>query len=97
MRNEQIVEWDPEKEKINLRKHGISFDEAVTVFGDTDAVVLVDETHAEIEDRFAIIGYSRYERILLVAYTYRVANTLRLISARRVTKAERRLYEEDRR
>jgi uncharacterized DUF497 family protein len=92
----RIVEFDPAKERINLRKHGVSFDEAITVFADAHAVVVYDDAHAESEDRFRIIGYSHYDRMLLVAYTDRVANRFRLISARRANRTERRLYEEER-
>lgn len=91
------VEWDLTKAEANLRKHGVDFDEAASVFADRLAIVSPDPLHSDDEDRFCILGYSQYERILVVAYTHRIANTLRLISARRATRAERRTYEEPRR
>jgi uncharacterized DUF497 family protein len=90
------VEWDDEKAASNLRKHGVSFREAATVFADPAGVVVDDLHHSEEEDRFFILGYSQKARILMVAYTYRIAETLRLVSARRATHRERQIYEEAR-
>jgi uncharacterized DUF497 family protein len=89
-------EWHARKAESNLRKHGVSFYEATTVFADAHAIIRDDLDHSEEEDRVLIIGCSRSDRILVVAYTYRTADTIRLISARRVTTGERRLYEEAR-
>jgi uncharacterized DUF497 family protein len=86
-------EWDEEKAKANLAKHGISFQEAMTVFLDELSVPLAEIAHPE---RLVIIGESRLGRVLLVVFTERLkSGTLRLISARRATKRERRAYEED--
>jgi uncharacterized DUF497 family protein len=86
-------EWDEEKAKANLAKHGISFQEAMTVFLDELSVPLAEIAHPE---RLLIIGESRLGRVLLVVFTERLkSGTLRLISARRATKRERRAYEED--
>lgn len=65
MRDE--FEWDARKERRNRLKHGVSFQEAITVFEDTDALTFVDERHSAIEDRFIIIGYSAAHRVLGVA------------------------------
>lgn len=86
-------EWDEKKAEANLAKHGVSFPEAMTVFLDELAVPLQDTAHPE---RLVLIGESRLGRVLLVVFTERLASgTLRLISARRATKRERRAYEEE--
>lgn len=87
-------EWDEEKASLNLKKHGISFNEAITVFEDPYSITLDDPIHSQLEARFLIIGYSRYNRLLLVVHTEREKN-IRIISARRVTNGERKLYEQD--
>lgn len=90
------VEWDDAKAERNLRKHGVSFREGASVFDDEAAVIIDDDFHSETEQRFRIVGYSLQDRILLVAYTHRVSDIFRIISARRATARERRLYEEAR-
>lgn len=87
-------EWDTEKAKSNLSKHGISFEEAKTVFEDPFYVDFYDPDHSESENRYIIIGESSKNRILLVSYTER-KNKIRIISSRQVTKQERRTYEEE--
>jgi len=82
-------EWDEDKAKINLRKHDISFNEAK----DTYSLTLDDPTHSILEDRFLTIGYSSQNRLLLVVHTERQGN-IRIISARRVNKHERKIYEQ---
>ena len=88
-------EWDEEKAGINLRKHGITFDEAKTVFNDALAVTIHDPEHSTSEHRYIDIGRSSSGRILVVVYTERGTN-IRLISSRLAAKAERRTYEEGR-
>ena len=85
-------EWDPEKEKRNLRKHGVSFAEAVTVFHDPLSATFDDPDHSEGEQRFITVGMSVHERLIIVAHTVR-ANSIRIISARRATKHEREKHE----
>lgn len=85
-------EWDSEKAAANLRKHGVSFSEAVTVFGDPLEVTIADPDHSESEFRFLSIGRSESGRLLVVAYTER-DNRIRLISARPATPRENRSYE----
>jgi len=88
-------EWDPAKAVANERKHGIAFEEAKTVFWDDHARFLEDPEHSEEEDRFLLLGLSSQARILVVVHCYREkADTIRLISARRATRAERRYYVE---
>jgi uncharacterized DUF497 family protein len=87
-------EWDEDKSRINLNKHGISFNEAKTVFEDPFSLPLDDPTHSKGETRFLIIGYSTRQRLLLVVYTERGKN-IRIISARNVTRGERAIYEQD--
>jgi uncharacterized DUF497 family protein len=85
-------EWDPQKAEMNLKKHGVSFEEAKTVFDDLLYVDFYDPDHSDNEHRYLIIGRSRQERLLIVSYTER-GNTCRLISARETTQKERRAYE----
>jgi uncharacterized protein len=86
-------EWDKSKAESNLIKHGISFDDAQTVFNDPLYVDFYDPDHSEDEDRYLIIGESSRGRLLIVSYTER-GNVTRLISARETTKTERKMYEE---
>jgi len=86
-------EWDSRKASINIRKHGVSFDEASTVFDDPLAAIFDDETHSTTEARELIIGHSVTGRLLLVAFTERAGEMLRLISARVVTRKEHQDYE----
>lgn len=86
-------EWDPEKAVANLRKHGVSFEEATTVFGDSMAMNMPDPDHSLTEERFILLGLSHRLRLVVVAYAERGTRT-RLISAREATRTERRQYEE---
>ena len=87
-------EWDPMKNEVNIKKHGIDFSEAETVFEDERAVTIYDEEHSNGEDRFTIIGISRKLRELAVCHCFRNEDEItRIISARRATKNESKLYE----
>jgi hypothetical protein len=86
-------EWDREKDLANQRKHGVAFTEAVTVFGDHLAWTIPDPDHSEEEYRYLTTGYAYEKRLVIVAHTY-VSGRIRIISARRVTRRERRVYEE---
>jgi len=86
-------EWGPKKAEVNLRKHAVSFDEAATVFLDPVAVSGPNPEHSVSEDRYITFGFSRLGRLLAVCHTYR-PGTIRIITARRVTRGERKLYEE---
>ena len=87
--------WDPDKARANLAKHGVSFEEAATVFGDPLSLTIVDPEHTTpAEARFLILGQSTSERLLVVAHT-ETGDDIRLISARLATRRERRDYEED--
>ena len=86
-------EWDPHKADINFRKHGVSFDEAGSVFLDQLALSGPDPEHSVRESRYITFGMSSLNRLLSVSHTYR-PGAIRIISARRVTRGERRLYEE---
>jgi uncharacterized DUF497 family protein len=86
-------EWNEEKAETNLRKHGIGFDEAVTVFTDPFSVTIPDPDHSADEQRYIDIGNSEKGHVLVVVYTERGAN-IRVISCRRATSSERRVYEE---
>jgi uncharacterized DUF497 family protein len=87
-------EWDAAKARANERKHGVSFDEAETVFRDVYALHVFDGDHSWQEDRFIIIGMSDRERMLTVVYVERTSMTLRLISARPAKRHEKKQYEE---
>ena len=86
-------EWDAAKALANLQKHGVSFDEATTVFRDTLSITIADPDHSESEDRFVDIGMSHRGQLLVVSYTER-NDRIRIISARPPTRAERKSYEE---
>ncbi len=87
-------EWDPRKATGNLKKHGISFAEAVTVFSDPAARIFNDPDHSVDERREIIIGYSARPRLLIVGFTERVGR-VRIITARRASRAETRRHEEN--
>jgi uncharacterized DUF497 family protein len=89
-----LFEWDPNKAKENLVIHDISFDEASTAFRDTLSLAIYDPLHSEEEDRFVLIGNSHKDRLLVVVHTER-GDKIRLISARKASKKERKQYEEN--
>lgn len=84
-------EWDADKAAANRSKHGVSFADAVAVFSDELALTIADEFAAE--ERFVTIGSDAFGRLLVVVYTWRGSDTIRLISARKATRAERTQYE----
>jgi uncharacterized protein len=86
-------EWDAEKAANNLLKHGVSFQEAGTVFGDPLAITYFDPDHSDDEDRYLTFGHSSEGRLLIVSHTDREDRT-RLISARPATRAETKQYEQ---
>ncbi|CAN5331178.1 BrnT family toxin [soil metagenome] len=86
-------EWDEEKAESNLKKHGVSFEEASTVWDDYFYVDIFDEEHSIEENRFLIVGESAQNRLLIVSYAER-QNSVRIISVREVTPKERRDYEQ---
>ena len=86
-------EWDPDKAEYNLRKHGVSFQEAATVLGNDASITIYDPDHSDDEDRFITIGWSYQRRLLMVSHTDRGEN-IRIISSRKLTKSERKAYEE---
>jgi len=86
-------EWNNEKAISNLKKHGISFEEAKSVFNDYFARTFYDPEHSIDESRFLIFGYSNNNRLLIVSFTDK-NNVIRIISARKVTQNERKKYEE---
>lgn len=88
-------DWNPKKAESNLRKHKVSFEEAVTSFYDENALLIPDPEHSSKEERFILLGVSRKLRVLLVSHCDREAeDTIRLISARKATKNELAQYEE---
>ena len=87
-------EWDEDKAASNRKKHRVTFEEAATVFADPLAAIFDDEAHSEAEQREIIIGHSADKILLVISYTER-AGGIRIISARRATKRERRDYEEN--
>ncbi len=86
-------EWDPNKAVSNVQKHGVSFEEASTVFADNYARVIADPDHSDDEERFIILGLSRNARVLTVCHCYRSSDeVVRIISARKATKHESSTY-----
>lgn len=85
-------EWDDEKAQSNLKKHGVSFDEAATIFNDPRLATISDPDHSEDEERYVSVGMSVIMRLLSVIHTFRKERN-RLISARKATKAEKDNYE----
>lgn len=91
-----FFEWDVEKAELNVRKHGVTFEEAASVFGDEHGQIFSDPDHSGDESRFLLVGISSSRRLLIVVSVER-GERVRLISARRVTKKERKVYEEENR
>lgn len=89
-----VFDWDPDKAQSNVRKHGVSFDEASTAFGDLLALLMNDPDHSPEEERYLLLGMSIRQRLLVVAFAERPPLT-RLISARWATRTERKRYEEE--
>jgi uncharacterized DUF497 family protein len=87
-------EWDDEKAESNLKKHKVGFEEAATIFNDPNITTISDPDHSEKEERYISIGKSFIMRILAVVHTYR-KERIRLISARKATKVEKKKYEDD--
>ena len=89
-------EWDPRKALDNRDKHGVTFDEAATVFRDSKALSIFDPDHSETEDRWITSGISENGRLLIVIHTFREesedAVTIRIISSRKATKQETKIY-----
>jgi uncharacterized DUF497 family protein len=84
--------WDPDKDAINIKKHGISFDEAKTVLESDIQIILED--NRKYEQRFIAMGFSSCLNLLIVVYAFRREDLIRIISARKATKKERKTYEE---
>ena len=89
-------EWDARKAKANLAEHGVSFDEALTIFADPLGRFQDDDRHSISEHRLVLLGRSSADRLLAVMFTERGPECIRLISARKATRSERRQYEESR-
>ena len=87
-------EWDPRKAAQNLRKHGVSFHEAATVFGDLLSTTVADPDHSVNEERYITVGMSDRRRLVIVGHTAR-GERIRIISARELTRTEREVYEEE--
>jgi len=93
MANQLRFEWDPRRASANLRKHGVSFDEASSVFGDEQALVIPDPDHSDDEDRFVLLGLSSALRVLVVVHCFREEeDVIRIISARKASRAETKNY-----
>lgn len=87
-------EWDETKAKANVKKHGVCFEEAKSVFLDDQAKMIPDPDHSEGEERFILLGYSSSLKLLVVCHCYRAAGqVIRLISARKATRKEAQIYE----
>lgn len=87
-------EWDEAKAKANLKKHGVGFEEAKSVFLDDHARLIPDPDHSIDEERFVLLGYSASLKLLVVCHCYREGNrVIRIISARKATRPEAKIYE----
>lgn len=85
--------WDKVKAQTNIKKHGVSFEEAKSAFYDESAIVIYDPDHSQQEDRFILLGMSDYSRLLIVCHCYRENDTIiRIISARKANKLEEKQY-----
>lgn len=87
-----LITWDENKAESNLKKHGISFDEAQSVFFVSSSITIEYKEHGE--ERFVTIAFSKKLNLLVVVYAYREADEIRIISARKATKKEKKIYEE---
>ncbi|HUU82591.1 MAG TPA: BrnT family toxin [Phycisphaerae bacterium] len=87
-------EWEERKAKQNLKKHGVSFEEAATVLGDPLSMTIADPVHSTVEQRWVTMGLTYRERLVVVVHTNR-GSTIRLINARRATRREKTAYEEE--
>lgn len=85
-------EWDPAKDRSNRRKHGVSFEDATTVFWDEHALFIFDPEHSEGEERFLLLGMTVSQRLLVVCHCYRIKEAVRIISARKANKHEANDY-----
>ena len=88
------IEWDPRKAELNLKKHGVAFEEAATALSDPIAVTGAGPDHSDYEERYVTFGVSARNRLIVVSHTEE-GETIRLISARKASKGERKLYEEE--
>ena len=88
-----VFEWNPAKAKKNIEKHQVSFNEAATVFGDPMSITFYDPDHSIDENRFITVGLSHLGKLLIVSHTDRT-DRIRIISARKATRRERKFYEE---
>lgn len=86
-------EWDQAKASVNLRKHGVSFEEAATAFADELSLTIPDPDHSQVEERFILLGTSYRGKMLVVVHTER-GDSIRVISARPASRRERQQYEE---
>ena len=94
--NEIRFDWDRHKDTLNKKKHGVSFEEASTVFYDDDALEFYDPDHSEHEDRFIMLGLSFKARVLIICHCVRESNlVIRIVSARKATKPETAKYWEE--
>jgi uncharacterized DUF497 family protein len=91
--SELYFEWDSTKNASNEKKHGLSFDEAKTVFSDDFARLIADPDHSKEEERFILLGSSIESNLLIVCHCIRDEDTVRIISARKADKRERKIYE----
>lgn len=91
--DELRFEWDQNKAKTNIEKHGISFEEAATVFDDEQAILFDDPDHSQEEDRSILLGFSSMANMLIVCHCLRAdGNVIRIISARKATRSEEKQY-----
>jgi len=91
--NHLVFEWGDKKSASNEKKHGVSFDEAKSIFTDQFARLIADPDNSDEEDRFILLGTSIHSRLLVVCHCVRMNDSIRIISARKADKQEREIYE----
>ena len=87
-----LYEWDENKNKTNIRKHGVSFEGASSAFDDPNALTLPDEKHSDYEEHFYLIGFSVKANLLIVSHCFRDGQVIRIISARKAERTEKLIY-----
>lgn len=92
--HELRFEWDETKNAVNKRKHGVSFEEARSVFADEFGRLIADPDHSDEEDRFILLGLSAKLRLLIVSHCYRHGGSIRIISAQKADRSEQKQYED---
>ncbi len=93
--NDIEFEWDTQKNEITVKKHGLSFEEAAEIFANEDTILVYDEEHSDLEDRYNAIGFCKRSQLIVVCHCYRENDIIRIVSARKADREEVQLYYEN--